>query len=66
MDDLVARVVGGPPSNVGGVVVGGVLWTETELFAKLEAKYQAPVDLDPPRANRLTVRLASVTDFCAP
>ena len=48
MDDLVARVVGGPPSNVGGVVVGGVLWTETELFAKLEAKYQAPVDLDPP------------------
>uniref|UniRef100_A0A7S3EVY2 Uncharacterized protein n=1 Tax=Haptolina ericina TaxID=156174 RepID=A0A7S3EVY2_9EUKA len=47
VEDLVARVVGGPPTFVEGVVVGGVLWTEQELFAKLEAKYGAKVDLDP-------------------
>jgi len=47
VEDLVARVVGGPPSSVGGVMVGGVLWSEQELFGKLEAKYKAKVDLDP-------------------
>jgi hypothetical protein len=48
VENLVARVVGGPPSALGGVgVVGGVLWDEVELFAKLEAKYGARVDLDP-------------------
>ena len=48
VNDLVARVVGGPPSQVDGVgVVGGVLWDEAELFRKLEAKYGKKVDLDP-------------------
>jgi hypothetical protein len=47
VEDLVARVVGGAPTHAGGVVVGGVLWSEQELFAKLEAKYGAKVDLDP-------------------
>ena len=48
INDLVARVVGGPPSQVDGVgVVGGVLWDEAELFQKLEAKYGKKVDLDP-------------------
>jgi hypothetical protein len=42
---LVARVVGGPPSVVGGIVVGGMLWTEEDLFAKMEAKYGAKVEL---------------------
>jgi hypothetical protein len=39
VENLVARVVGGPPSEVGGMLVGGVLWSEDELFEKLEAKY---------------------------
>lgn len=39
VEDLVARVVGGPPCEIGGVTVGGILWSEPELFAKLEAKY---------------------------
>ena len=48
VEDLVARVVGGAPTvTEGGVTVGGVLWTEMELFGKLEAKYGARVDLDP-------------------
>lgn len=41
---LVARVVGGPPSLVGGMMVGGILWTEEELFAKIEAKYGVKVE----------------------
>lgn len=45
VDDLVARVVGGPPTNVGGAIVGGVLWSEAELFEKLEAKYGAKVEV---------------------
>ena len=45
VEDLVARVVGGPPSEVGGALVGGVLWSEAELFAKLEAKYGAKVEV---------------------
>jgi len=48
VENLVARVVGGPPSEVNGIVVGGVLWDEATLFGKLEAKYGARVDLDPP------------------
>ena len=48
VENLVARVVGGPPSEVNGMVVGGVLWDEATLFGKLEAKYGARVDLDPP------------------
>ena len=47
VENLVARVVGGAPSVVEGVGVGGVLWTEAELFRKLEAKYGAKVELDP-------------------
>ena len=50
VEDLVARVVGGPPTAVegsGGTIVGGVLWSEAELFAKLEAKYGKRVALDP-------------------
>ena len=43
VNNLVQRVVGGPPSEVGGIVVGGVLWTEEELFAKLEDKYGGKV-----------------------
>jgi len=43
VEALVARVVGGPASSVGGVVVGGVLWTEAELYEKVEAKYGVPV-----------------------
>ena len=44
VDNLVARVVGGPPSMVGGVVLGGVLWAQEDvLFGKLEAKYGAAV-----------------------
>ncbi len=39
VEALVARVVGGPPSAVGGLGVGGVLWTKRELFDKIEAKY---------------------------
>jgi hypothetical protein len=40
VDNLVARVVGGPPSAVGGVMLGGVLWAdENILYSKLEAKY---------------------------
>jgi len=43
VENLVARVVGGPPSCVGGMVLGGVLWSEAELFVKLSAKYgEAP------------------------
>jgi len=26
---------------VGGMILGGILWTEAELFAKIEAKYGA-------------------------
>ena len=48
VEDLVARVVGGPPTSVGGgPMVGGTLWTEQELFQKLEAKYGVKVELDP-------------------
>ena len=47
VEALVARVVGGAPTVTQGVTVGGVLWTEMELFGKLEAKYGAKVDLDP-------------------
>ena len=48
VEALVARVVGGPPTEVEGVgVVGGALWSEAELFTKLEAKYGKRVDLDP-------------------
>jgi hypothetical protein len=44
VENLVARVVGGPPSDVGGVVLGGILWAqEEELFGKLKAKYGAEV-----------------------
>lgn len=43
VEHLVARVVGGPRCEVGGMVVGGVLWSEAELFVKLEAKYGAKV-----------------------
>lgn len=51
VEDLVARVVGGAPTAVEGVgLVGGVLWSEAELFAKLEAKYGKKVDLDPQSA----------------
>ena len=46
VEDLVARVVGGPPTMAGGAMVGGAIWTEEELFGKLEAKYGVPVDLD--------------------
>lgn len=46
IEGVIARVVGGPPSSVGGVFVGGVLWTEKALFEKLEAKYGAPVEFD--------------------
>jgi hypothetical protein len=42
VDNLLARVVGGPPTNVGGMMVGGVLWTEAELFEKLVTKYCDP------------------------
>ena len=45
VENIVARVVGGPPSSIGGMVVGGVLWDEEELFAKLEAKYGGKVVL---------------------
>jgi hypothetical protein len=44
VENLVARVVGGPPSNVGGLVLGGVLWTEAELYAKVAAKYGVAVE----------------------
>ena len=43
LEAIVARVYGGPASNVGGMVIGGVWWTEKELFEKLEAKYGVPV-----------------------
>jgi hypothetical protein len=47
VEDLVARVVGGPPTVAGdGSVVGGCLWTEHELFARLEEKYGAKVAFD--------------------
>ena len=55
-DELVARVVGGPPTSVGGTVVGGILWTEEELFEKLEAKYGAKVDLDPHISEQELIR----------
>lgn len=42
---MVERVVGGPPSDIGGMVVGGVLWTEEELYAKIQAKYGKPVNI---------------------
>jgi hypothetical protein len=42
---LVARVVGGPPSSVSGMVVGGVMWSEAELFEKLAVKYGASPSL---------------------
>ena len=45
VDDLVARVVGGPPTSVSGVSVGGSLWTMEELCAKVEAKYGAKLVL---------------------
>eukprot|EP01051_Picozoa_sp_SAG22_P015674 SAG22_NODE_2083_length_3036_cov_7.310861_4_plen_102_part_00 len=44
VEALVARVVGGPPGEVGGMVIGGVLWSEDELFEKVEAKYGAKVE----------------------
>ena len=43
VEGLVARVVGGPPTEVGGMVLGGVMWSEEELFDKIEAKYGAHV-----------------------
>jgi hypothetical protein len=43
IDALVARVVGGPPSEVGGMMLGGVLWEKWELYAKIESKYGHPV-----------------------
>jgi methylase of polypeptide subunit release factors len=44
VENLVARLVGGPPSEVGGMMLGGVLWPEEgQLYAKLQAKYGAPV-----------------------
>ena len=43
VETLVARVVGGPRSEVGGLVLGGVLWTEAELYAIVERKYGAAV-----------------------
>ena len=47
VESLVARVVGGPPTMVeGGTAVGGVLWTEAQLFAKLEENYGQQVSLD--------------------
>jgi hypothetical protein len=45
VEALVGRVVGGPPSEVGGMVVGGVLWSEEELFEKIEAKYGVKVQI---------------------
>ena len=45
VENLVARVVGGPPSEVGGMVVGGVLWEEEELFGKIESRYGAKVEV---------------------
>jgi hypothetical protein len=45
VEDLVARVVGGPPTSVSGVSVGGSLWTADELCAKVEAKYGAKLVL---------------------
>jgi serine/threonine protein kinase len=36
---LVDRVIGGPATTVGGLTLGGVLWTEEELFEKVAAKY---------------------------
>ena len=45
VEELVARVVGGPPTSVSGVSVGGSLWTVEELCAKLEAKYGAKLVL---------------------
>jgi len=53
VEDLVARLVGGPPCEVGGVTVGGILWTEPELFAKLESKYG--VKPTPPNPVSLTL-----------
>jgi len=41
--NLVQRVIGGPPTEVGGITVGGILWTEEELFGKLEDKYGGKV-----------------------
>ena len=53
VENLVARVVSGPPTALDGVgVVGGVLWDEAELFSRLEAKYGAKVDPDPQTAER--------------
>ena len=43
VENLVARVVGGPPTKVGGMVLGGVMWSEEELFEKVKAKYGAEV-----------------------
>ena len=45
VEEVVARVVGGPPTSVSGVSVGGSLWTVEELCAKLEAKYGAKLVL---------------------
>jgi len=42
IETLISRVVGGPPSSVAGLTLGGVLWTEHELFSKIEAKYETP------------------------
>ena len=41
--DLAQRELARRPSSM----VGGVLWTEAELFEKLESKYGERVDLDP-------------------
>ena len=43
IEALVARVVGGPPSQIGDTMVGGILWSEEELLTKIAAKYGSPV-----------------------
>ena len=46
VENLVARVVGGPPTEVGGgMVLGGIMWSEEELSEKIEAKYGAKVEI---------------------
>lgn len=61
METLVARVVGGPPSSVGGMVLGGVLWSEEELYAKVAAKYGGVVEVLP--SPPLDTSSASASDI---
>ena len=45
VENLVLRVLGGKASKLaGGMVVGGILWTEEELYSKLEEKYQGKIE----------------------